>query len=150
SGCEARGLDTASALEIWRQLASFSGYSFCKAHSASFATLSYQVAWLKAHYPAQFMAAVLDNGGGFYGARAYISECERLGIAILPPDINHSGQAYRAEREEVRLQSDNSGEGEVRLQSDNRDQGSGTRDQKEVRLQSDNRVEGEVRLQSDN
>ncbi len=108
SGCEARGLDTSSALEIWRQLASFSGYSFCKAHSASFATLSYQVAWLKAHYPAQFMAAVLDNGGGFYGARAYISECERLGLRILPPDANHSGLHYRAEFG-VR-----SGEGEAR------------------------------------
>ena len=131
SGCEARGLDTASALEIWRQLASFSGYSFCKAHSASFATLSYQVAWLKAHYPAQFMAAVLDNGGGFYGARAYLSECERLGLRILSADVNHSGLAYRVEwgvgsgegdggatldvaQSEVRREPDNSNEKRVR------------------------------------
>ncbi|MCB1218655.1 DNA polymerase III subunit alpha [bacterium] len=132
SGCEARGMDTASALEIWRQLASFSGYSFCKAHSASFATLSYQVAWLKAHYPAQFMAAVLDNGGGFYGARAYISECERLGLSILPPDVNHSGMNYSAELEAWREPGEGgpeqSGQQEVRLQSDNRDQGPGTGD----------------------
>ena len=144
SGCEARGMDTASALEIWRQLASFSGYSFCKAHSASFATLSYQVAWLKAHYPAQFMAAVLDNGGGFYGARAYISECERLGLSILPPDVNHSGLNYSAECG-MRDGGCGMGEGgqargltggqshglaaEPSREADNRDQGSGTWDQ---------------------
>ncbi len=97
AGCEKNGLDNPSALEIWRQLSSFSGYSFCKAHSASFATLSYQVAWLKAYYPAEFMAAVLSNGGGFYGPRAYLSECERLGLAIRIPDVNHSGADYSAE-----------------------------------------------------
>ncbi|MCC7478027.1 DNA polymerase III subunit alpha [bacterium] len=97
AGCEKNGLDNPSALEIWRQLSSFSGYSFCKAHSASFATLSYQVAWLKAYYPAEFMAAVLSNGGGFYGPRAYLSECERLGLVIRIPDVNHSGVDYGAE-----------------------------------------------------
>jgi DNA-directed DNA polymerase III PolC len=97
TGCLNRGLDSASALEIWRQLSSFSGYSFCKAHSASFATLSFQVAYLKAHHPADFMAAVLSNGGGFYGPRAYLSECQRLGLEVLPPDVNHSLVAYCAE-----------------------------------------------------
>jgi DNA polymerase III alpha subunit len=97
SGCEANGVDSGSALEIWRQLSSFSGYSFCKAHSASFATLSYQVAWLKAYYPAEFMAAVISNGGGFYGMRTYLSECERLGLAIRLPDVNCSQAVYTAE-----------------------------------------------------
>jgi DNA polymerase III alpha subunit len=95
-GCEAKGVDRASADEIWRQLSSFSDFSFCKAHSASFATLSYQMAWLKAHYPADFMAAVITNGGGFYGPQAYLSECRRLGLAILPPDVNHSEYEYSA------------------------------------------------------
>lgn len=97
AGCEGQGIDIASALEIWRQIASFAGYSFCKAHSASFATLSFQVAYLKAHYPAHFMAAVLSNGGGFYGPRAYLSECERLGLRVLPPDVNYSRLEYTAE-----------------------------------------------------
>jgi len=70
AGCEANGVDTASALTIWRQIASFSGYSFCKAHSAAFASLSWKVAYLKAHYPAEYMAAVLSHSGGFYGQRA--------------------------------------------------------------------------------
>jgi len=72
-GCGAARAGHRSALEIWRQIASFAGYSFCKAHSASFATLSFQVAYLKAHYPAQFMAAVLSNGGGFYRPAGHTS-----------------------------------------------------------------------------
>ncbi|MCK7520200.1 MAG: hypothetical protein MZV64_22150 [Ignavibacteriales bacterium] len=68
------------AKELWRQIESFAGYSFCKAHSASFALLSYQVAFLKAHYPAEFMASVLSNGGGFYSAAVYVEECKTIGI----------------------------------------------------------------------
>jgi DNA polymerase III alpha subunit len=97
TGCEGNGIDTQSALTIWRQVASFGGYSFCKAHSASFASLSYKVAYLKAHYPAEYMAAVLSHSGGFYGQRAYLSECERLGLRVLPPDVNYSGLDYEAE-----------------------------------------------------
>src|SRR3990172_8672191 len=59
--CIRRGLSKSVTKELWRQVESFAGYSFCKAHSASFALLSYQVAFLKAHYPAEFMASVLDN-----------------------------------------------------------------------------------------
>ena len=97
AGCEKNGVAVQSALQIWHQVASFCGYAFCKAHSASFATLSYKVAYLKAHYPAEYMAAVLSHGGGFYGPRAYLSECERLGLRVLPPDVNHSAREYRAE-----------------------------------------------------
>jgi DNA-directed DNA polymerase III PolC len=96
-GCATKGVDRASADEIWRQLSSFSDFSFCKAHSASFATLSYQMAWLKAHHSAEFMAAVITNGGGFYGPQAYLSECRRLGLAIRLPDVNASEYAYSAE-----------------------------------------------------
>ena len=72
--CKDKGLTDKQAKELWRQIESFAGYSFCKAHSASFALLSYQVAFLKAHYPAEFMASVLSNGGGFYSAAVYVWE----------------------------------------------------------------------------
>jgi len=69
---------------------SFHGYSFCKPHSASYARVSFQAAYLKTHFPAQFMAAVLSNQGGFYSAFAYVSEARRLGLEILPPCVNQS------------------------------------------------------------
>jgi DNA polymerase-3 subunit alpha/error-prone DNA polymerase len=69
---------------------SFSGYSFCKPHSASYARVSFQAAYLKAHYPAEFIAAVISNQGGFYDTFAYVSEARRMGLTILPPDINRS------------------------------------------------------------
>ncbi|MBI3581491.1 MAG: DNA polymerase III subunit alpha [Nitrospinae bacterium] len=77
--------------EIWRMILSFDGYSFCKPHSASYARVSFQAAYLKTHFPAEFMAAVISNQGGFYSAFAYVSEAKRLGCKILPPDVNKSG-----------------------------------------------------------
>ena len=71
-----------SRKELWRQIETFARFSFCKGHSAAFAVLSYQVTYLKAHYPAEFMAAVLANGGGYYGAAAYIQECRRMGLRV--------------------------------------------------------------------
>jgi DNA polymerase III alpha subunit len=94
SSCARKGLSKEIAGELWRQISSFSGYSFCKAHSASFALLSFQVAFLKAHYPAEFMAAVLSNGGGFYSSAVYIWECKRLGLDVKLPCVNHSGYEY--------------------------------------------------------
>jgi len=99
----ARGTSREAAGEIWRQIRSFAGYAFCKAHSASYARVSFQVAWLKAHYPAEFMAAVLANGGGFYGPSAYIEEARRMGLKILPPDINRSAIEYQGEGRTVRV-----------------------------------------------
>ena len=87
-------LDTAQ--EIWRQIESFAGYAFCKAHSASFAIVSYQTAYLKAHYPAEFMASVLSNHGGFYDSCGYVEEARRMGLAILPPHVNHSESRFTA------------------------------------------------------
>ena len=95
--CVERDVSDDVARELWRQIASFAGYAFCKAHSASYAQLSFQVAYLKAHYPAEFMAAVLSNQGGFYHPSVYIEEARRLGIAILPPDINKSEYHFTAE-----------------------------------------------------
>ena len=91
------GITKDIAGEIWRQISSFAGYAFCKAHSASYAQLSFRVAYLKAHYPAEFMAAVLSNQGGFYHPSVYVSEARALGLHILLPDINHSDHQYNAE-----------------------------------------------------
>jgi DNA polymerase III alpha subunit len=94
AGARARGLGEDDIAEIWRQISSFAGYSFCKGHSAAFAVLSYQVAYLKAHHPAEFFAAVLTNGGGFYGAGAYISAARRRGLRVLPPCVNTGALHY--------------------------------------------------------
>ncbi len=94
---DANNISSETAQEIWRQISSFAGYAFCKAHSASYAQLSFKVAYLKAHYPAEFMAAVLSNQGGFYHTSVYISEAKRLNLHILLPDINKSDYYYTSE-----------------------------------------------------
>jgi len=95
-GCRANGIPEPAIAEIWRQVESFGGYAFCKAHSASYAQLSFQSAYLKAHYPAEFMAAVLSNQGGFYAPAVYLEEARRMGLGIFPPDVNQSAWGYRA------------------------------------------------------
>lgn len=85
-----RGVDDATAARIWEMMMSFDGYSFCKPHSASYAKVSFQAAYLKVHYPAEFMAAVISNQGGFYSTFAYVSEAKRMGLTIIPPDVRTS------------------------------------------------------------
>lgn len=99
----AHGVSRPVGREIWRQIASFAGYAFCKAHSASYAKLSYQVAYLKAHYPAEFMAAVLSNQGGFYHTSVYLEEARRMGLSILLPDINLSPYHYSGKDDWIRI-----------------------------------------------
>jgi error-prone DNA polymerase len=88
---------------LWKMIMSFAGYSFCKPHSASYAQVSFKSAYLRTHYPAEFIAAVISNEGGFYSTFAYISEARRMGLAILLPDINESDWAYRGEGEWLRM-----------------------------------------------
>ncbi len=102
-GCVAHGLTTAAAETIWTMMQSFAGYSFCKPHSASYALVSFKSAFLKFHYPAEFMAAVISNQGGFYSAYAYLSHARRLGLAVLPPEINSSRVAYYGYRGTIRM-----------------------------------------------
>jgi len=90
SGCESKGVRNDVAQEIWRQIVSFSGYSFCKAHSASYAVLSFQEAWLKVYHPAEFICSVLNNQGGFYRHQEYLNEARLLGLTVRLPDINLS------------------------------------------------------------
>lgn len=101
--CKSKNLSDKVANELWHQISSFAGYSFCKAHSASFALLSFQVAYLKAHHPAEFMSNVLNNGGGFYAAGVYINECKRMGLKVLLPSINESEYRYKGNNSEVRI-----------------------------------------------
>jgi DNA-directed DNA polymerase III PolC len=93
-GAARNGVSPRVADLIWRQMRAFAGYAFCKAHSASYTVLSFQSAYLKTHYPAEFMAAVLANGGGFYDRAAYVSEARRLGLRIFLPSINRSDRQW--------------------------------------------------------
>lgn len=89
-----RGIPQAHAAEVWRQIASFAGYAFCKAHSAAFARLSMQTCRLKAEATAPFMAAVLSNEGGYYAPHVYLEEARRWGLRISGPDVNGSQAEY--------------------------------------------------------
>jgi DNA-directed DNA polymerase III PolC len=88
--CKAKGYPDEITTEVWRQIESFSGYSFSKAHSASFAVESYQSLFLKAHFPLEFMVAVINNFGGFYKTEFYFHEARMDGAAIEAPCINNS------------------------------------------------------------
>ena len=103
AGARARGVDEAVIAAIWDQMMSFSGYSFCKPHSASYARVSFQAAYLKVHHPAPFMAAVISNQGGFYSTFAYVSEARRLGLTIRPPDVNQSRVCWTGRDDRLRV-----------------------------------------------
>ncbi len=90
SNCEERGYSKELTQEVWRQIESFAGYSFSKAHSASYAVESYQSLYLKAYYPLEFMVAVMNNFGGFYRTWVYMNEARRCGAKIELPCVNHS------------------------------------------------------------
>ncbi len=102
-GATARGLRRSVIDQVWAMIMSFAGYSFCKPHSASYAQVSFKSAYLRAHYPAEFIAAVISNQGGYYSTFAYLSEGRRMGLTILPPDINASDWAYRGSGNTVRV-----------------------------------------------
>ncbi|WP_084456668.1 DNA polymerase III subunit alpha [Desulfogranum mediterraneum] len=103
SMAEARQVPTRVSRQIWEMMMSFEGYSFCKPHSASYAQVSFQAAFLKTHFPAQFMAAVISNQGGFYSTFAYLSEARRLGLTILPPDVAESEIHWRGQGDSLRV-----------------------------------------------
>ena len=88
--CAARGYPDAITAEVWRQIESFGGYSFSKAHSASFAVESYQSLFLKTYYPKEFMVAVINNFGGFYSRELYFLELRKTGAIVHAPCVNES------------------------------------------------------------
>jgi error-prone DNA polymerase len=94
AGCRANGVEEETIAKVWDMMLSFDGYSFCKPHSASYAMVSFQSAYLRVHHPAAFMAAVLSNQGGYYRPQAYISEARRMGLRVAGPDANLSRYRY--------------------------------------------------------
>jgi DNA polymerase-3 subunit alpha len=96
SGAVARGVREAQATHIFDLMEKFAGYGFNKSHSAAYALLSYQTAWLKAHYPAAYMAAVLSSDmDKTEKVVTLIDECNGMGLKVLPPDVNASVYAFR-------------------------------------------------------
>jgi DNA polymerase-3 subunit alpha/error-prone DNA polymerase len=90
ASCQAQEHPMKLSEEIYRQIESFAGYSFCKAHSASYAVESYQSLYLKVHYPIEFMVAVINNQGGFYRTEVYVHEARMSGAIIHNPCVNKS------------------------------------------------------------
>ena len=90
ANCEGFGYPKNVTEEVWRQIESFADFSFCKAHSASFAVESYQSLFLKTYYPMEFAVAVINNFGGFYSRELYFYELMKTGARVHPPCVNHS------------------------------------------------------------
>jgi DNA polymerase-3 subunit alpha len=103
-GAMAKGVSEAAAQSIYDEIVDFANYAFNKAHAVCYAVVSYQTAYLKCHYPRQYMAAlmtsVLDSAMKISG---YIAECKDMGIAVLPPDVNHSDAQFTVEGDAIRF-----------------------------------------------
>lgn len=93
------GLTAQQREETWMMVEKFAGFGFCKAHAATYADISYRMAYLKTHHPAEFLAAMCSAGAGFYHVSAYVEEVKRWGIEVRLPSVNHSRMEYTAEAE---------------------------------------------------
>ena len=103
-GCVKNGIDEASANKIFDEMAEFAKYAFNKSHAACYAVVAYRTAYLKAYYPAEFIAATLNSYlGNLDKVPEYIDECKRLGIEILKPDINKSSSKFTVEDGKIRF-----------------------------------------------
>jgi error-prone DNA polymerase len=102
-GARERGVNPKVIEAVWQMIMGFDGYSFCKPHSASYTMVAYKSAFLRAHYPAEFMAAVISNSGGYYSTFGYLSEARRMGLEVLPPDVNQSEIKYTGRDRTVRI-----------------------------------------------
>ena len=91
------GLTEAQREETWMMVEKFAGFGFCKAHAATYADISYRMAYLKTHHTADFLAAMCSAGAGFYHVSAYVEEAKRWGIEVRLPSVNHSRMEYTAE-----------------------------------------------------
>ena len=103
-GCVANGISESVAQSLYDEIVAFANYAFNKAHAVCYAVVAYQTAYLKCHYPRQYMAAlmtsVLDSATKISG---YIAECKELNIPVLPPDINHSEDHFTVEGDAIRF-----------------------------------------------
>src|SRR6476620_8379147 len=90
-GALSRGVDAETADSVYDKLVGFSGFGFPNSHSAAFALLAYQSAWLRHYYPAEFLCALLNaQPMGFYPPASLVRDAQRRGVEVLPPDINLS------------------------------------------------------------
>ncbi|MEM7480118.1 MAG: DNA polymerase III subunit alpha [Acidobacteriota bacterium] len=104
AGAEGRGIDGGKAAELWDYIEPFAGYGFNKSHSVAYAMLAFKTAYLKAHYPVAFMAAMLNSEMGNSDAIAkYVRECGDMGIEVLPPEINASDWWFTVDGEKIRF-----------------------------------------------
>ncbi|MEO7445588.1 MAG: DNA polymerase III subunit alpha [Ferruginibacter sp.] len=93
-GAIAKGHDKKILEKIWQDWVAFTQYAFNKSHSTCYAFVAYQTAYLKAHYPSEYMAAVLNHAGGIEKITFFMEECKRMGLTVLGPDINESGKGF--------------------------------------------------------
>jgi DNA polymerase III subunit alpha len=104
SGAKAKGFPQKKVEKIFDQMAKFAGYGFNKSHSAAYAYLAYVVAYLKTHYPVEFMSALLTSEmGSTDKVVKYINECREMGIPVLPPDVNSSGRDFSPDGQGIRM-----------------------------------------------
>ena len=127
AGCIANGISEAVAQSLYDEIVAFANYAFNKAHAVCYAVVAYQTAYLKCHYPHQYMAAlmtsVLDSATKISG---YIAECKELGIAVLPPDVNKSVDNFAVENDAIRFglgAVKNVGRGLIRVMVQKRQEG---------------------------
>lgn len=97
------GFGPQQATRLWKEVFAFASFGFCKSHAAAFALPTYVSAYLKAHYPAEFLAGLLTHDPGMYPRRSIVADARVGGIPILPVDVNYSDRVYRAERGEARM-----------------------------------------------
>jgi DNA polymerase-3 subunit alpha len=100
-GAKAKGHPVEKLEKIWTDWEAFAQYAFNKSHSTCYAFVAYQTAYLKAHYPAEFMAAVLNNQGNIDKIKFYMEECQRMGLSVLGPDVNESLKGFSVSKESV-------------------------------------------------
>lgn len=102
-GCKDNGIDEEKAAALFDEIVSFAGYAFNKSHAAAYSVLAYRTAYLKAHYPSQFLAALMTSELGNRSKLAeYMAEASRLGISVLPPSVNESDVDFSSDGENIR------------------------------------------------
>lgn len=103
-GAVQRGVPLQVAEAIFEEVMAFAGYAFNKSHAAAYAVIAYMTGWLKYHYPVEFMASMLNSFmGNLDQAARYINTCKKMGIAVLPPDINKSSNRFKTENGKIRF-----------------------------------------------
>ena len=96
-GTEREGVARPEAARVWELIENFASFGFCKAHAVTYGRIAYQAVYLKAHHPAPYLVAFLNSHTGYYETRVYVEEARRLGVSILPPDVNKSDVEFRLE-----------------------------------------------------